>query len=248
MKKLINLLPILFLINCANDGLQLGSSTEPLNYNNGSLITGTISSAGLVSTNGTYFSELENGYLNLGFYCFTHSTIQDRKNYIGDDFVVPTNESWKIDDITFYFYKGVESDEFPVNSVMLEIYDGDPSLNTSHKIYGDFTTNLFSKSEKTNIYRIAYNTTALSDAHQIFSVQAKTPSLNLQSGHYYFKMTTKYKATNFFYFMPQLPQKMIKNTNGFYNAQNNGHSTYYTTDPDYKFDFPFLISGTKTIN
>jgi WD40 repeat protein len=45
-----------------------------------------------------------------------------------------------------------------------------------------------------------------------------------------------------------LIESKIKNNNGFYFVVNNLNETYFTTDPDSKFDFPFLINGTKTIN
>ena len=249
MKKLILSNLIVFsLISCSSDGLQSTSTIASLNYDNGSLVTGKVSSTGVQAPTGFSLSELENGYINLGFYSFTHPTIQNRRHYIGDDFVVPLNETWNIDEFTFYFFKGLEEDMFPVNAVMLEIYDGDPRLNTSHKIFGDFSTNLFLKSQATDVYRIAYNSNSLSEAHQVYSVKAKIPNLNLQSGHYYFKMTTKYEGANFFYFAPHLPQSKVKNNNGFYFVVNNLNETYFTTDPDSKFDFPFLINGTKTIN
>lgn len=113
-------------------------------YINGPLSTGPISNNGTLAPSGYTWSELQNNTGDL-----SATNIQPGqylgssfKNKFSDDFIVPTNETWSITGFDFYvFYPQWTSSTIPVSALGIEIWNGDPSLTASVKLYGNLTTN-----------------------------------------------------------------------------------------------------------
>ncbi|MBC7555370.1 MAG: hypothetical protein H7195_00190 [Chryseobacterium sp.] len=269
---LLILILSVILTNCTNEGLQ-GLTRDNaaeilLNYSNGKLSTGTVSSSGLVAPQGYELSEIGAAYLE-GMPCFYLTfNPDDSKFSVSDDFVIPQNESWNIENVSFYVINPRPiSPNFPVKNVVMEIYDGNPELASSKVISGDMGTNIFKTSTATNIYRITNLTTDLSDPQQsspqkssdlIYKVVTEIKNnLNLKSGHYWYKMTMKFDTSgeDYYCFIPRLPAKGNNENsfNAYFKSIKSG--TLASSDGGVfggtipvNYETPFDITGTKTVN
>ena len=261
---LVTLIFFTLTIGCSENGLDHLPNVEPLNYKNGNLTTGKVSSTGLVAPKDYEFSEVNSpmsihpGSLML---CYSLNFQEKARYYISDDFIVPNNETWNISSFSFNVINWPVSSpsNFPANKVYIEIYDGNPELNSSKKVFGDLITNLFKSATPTNIYRINYATTNLSDpdySSLIYKVNTAINNLNLKSGHYWFKMLLKFDyGENWACYVPRLPVE--GNNQSSFNAyyKDTYHGTIDTTDreglngaPNVNYEVPFEIKGEKTIN
>jgi len=266
MKNLLFIFGVSLLIfSCSSDGLEDTSKTEePFSYKNGTLSTGKVSSTGLVAPTGFEFSEIPAGSegMLLAYYLNWNDVA---KSTISDDFTISPNESWKIENFSFFIMNPdiMPSSINSVKTLVLEIYDGDPKLSTSKKVYGNMTDNVFKSISATNIYRVTNLTTSDSmneQAKLVYKVDANIKDLSLPSGHYWFKMTFKFDyGDDWFWFAPRLP--VIGNDINAFNAYFRLESTgdIYTTDqgssspqnpvqpPNVKYETPFEITGIKTV-
>ncbi|MCD9856272.1 hypothetical protein LUD75_16215 [Epilithonimonas sp. JDS] len=267
MKNLLFIFGVSLLIfSCSSDGLEDTSKTEePFSYKNGNLSTGKVSSTGLVAPTGFEFSEIpagSEGMLN----AFYLNWSEPAKHTVSDDFIIPPNESWKIDNFSFFI---MNPDILPnstsyIKTLVLEIYDGDPKLSTSKKVYGNMNDNLFKSITSTNIYRVNHLTTSSTmnqQAKLVYKVDTSLKDLNLQSGRYWYKMTLKFNyGDDWFWFVPRLPVGVndVNAFNAYYRFESNGDivtgdqgftAPGIPVQPPYvKYETPFEISGIKTIN
>lgn len=116
-------------------------------YVNGTLSTGTISKSGLVAPAGRTWAELQNngsdlsstnGSFGMGIDGPSYST------YFADDFTIPAGESWDLNQIEVYAsIESTDTGTMPFNTFNFEIWNGDPQLPSSQKIYGNINTNIF---------------------------------------------------------------------------------------------------------
>lgn len=248
-------------ISCSENGLEGLSTVEPLNYKNGNLSTGKVSSTGLAAPQGYEFSEV-NSPMGISpgslMYCFYLNVQEKARYYISDDFIIPNNEIWNINNISFNIinWPVYTPSSFPVKKVYIEIYDGNPELATSKKIYGDLDTNLFKSATPTNIYRINSGTTSVNDPDYsalIYKVDTTINNLNLKSGHYWFKMILKFDyGEDWACYIPRLPVE--GNNQSSFNAyfKDIYHGTVFTSDaegfngaPLVNYEVPFEIKGEK---
>lgn len=269
---LLTLILSVVLTNCSSDGLQgfnMDKPAEiPLNYSNGKLSTGTVSSSGLVAPQGYELSEIGPAYLaGMPCYYITYNP-DDSKFSVSDDFIIPQTETWNIENVSFYVINPAPvSSNFPVKNVVMEIYDGNPELAGSKIVSGDMETNIFKSSTPTNIYRVTSLTTDLSDPQQsspqkssdlIYKAQTEMKNnLNLKSGHYWFKMTMKFSipGEDYWCWIPRLPAKGNNESsfNAYFKSFKSGTiaksdgGVFGGTVP-VNYEIPFEIKGTKTIN
>jgi hypothetical protein len=115
-------------------------------YVNGNLSTGSISRSGVMAPTGYTWAELQS---NLGEPSITNDQNgyeiyygANYENLFADDFVVPSGQTWSIHNFEFFVY-GVQVSFMPVTQLGMEIWNGDPSLATSTKLYGDITVDTF---------------------------------------------------------------------------------------------------------
>lgn len=250
-------------ISCSENGLEGLSTVETLNYKNGNLSTGKVSSTGLVAPQGYELSEV-NSPMSISpgslMYCFYLNFQEKARYYISDDFVIPSNENWNIDNISLNVinWPVYTPSNFPVKKVYIEIYDGNPELATSKKVYGDLDTNIFKSASPTNVYRINSSTTNINDPDNsvlIYKIETAISNLNLKSGHYWFKMILKFDyGEDWSCYVPRLPVE--GNNQSSFNAffKDMYHGTVFTSDaegfngaPLVNYEVPFEIHGKKTI-
>lgn len=246
----------------AGDGIQGLSEEVPLNYENGMLETGTVSSTGLVAPQGYVFSEIKTSS-NPGMSCFYLNFNEVARFTVADDFVIPSNEIWNIEEFSFFIINPLSPNtatNFPVKNLVMEIYDADPAVGGANKVFGDMNTNLFESASPTNIYSITDGTTDITDentVNKIYKVDAKiNKNLNLKSGHYWYKMTLKFDyGEDWFCFMPRLPEKVNNQTtfNSYYQNQKTGDifhtdSGTYNGETPVNYETNFKITGIKTRN
>ncbi|WDF46859.1 hypothetical protein PQ459_18430 [Chryseobacterium sp. KACC 21268] len=267
MKNLLFVFGVSFLIfSCSSDGLEDASKTEePFSYKNGSLSTGKVSSTGLAAPTGFEFSEIPAGSEGM-LSAFYLNWAEPSRHTVSDDFIIPPNESWKIDNFSFFI---MNPDILPnsvsyIKTLVLEIYDGDPKLSTSKKVYGNMNDNVFKSISATNIYRVNHLTTSSTmnqQAKLVYKVDTDIKDLNLQSGRYWYKMSLRFNyGDDWFWFVPRLPVtgNDVNTFNAYFHRENTGDffptDQGYTTQgipvqpPNVNYETPFEISGIKTIN
>lgn len=257
---LLSLVFLLTIVNCSTDGMQGLSNETELNYINKILATGTTSSTGLVAPPGMQFSEIKPS-LNYGMNCFYLNFQENARFTISDDFIIPQNEIWNINTISFFVINpDPVSTNFPVKNIAIEIYDGNPDLASSKKLYGDLDTNLFKSATPTNTYRITNETTNVLDAANsslIYQVETALPgSLNLKGGHYWYKMTSKFNyGEDWSCYIPRLPAAGNDTTtfNAYFKNLKTGdlfktdNGLYDGSTTPINYETPFQIKGTKTV-
>lgn len=255
-----------FATSCATDGLIDDSKREEaLSYKNGTLSTGKVSTTGLNAPAGFEFSEIPAGSEGMLYALYLNWT-EDARHTVSDDFIIPQNESWKIENFSFFI---MNPDILPnslsyIKTLVLEIYDGDPKLSTSKKVYGNMNDNLFKSITATNIYRVNHLTTSSTmnqQAKLVYKVDTSIKDLNLQSGRYWYKMTLRFNyGDDWFWCVPRLPVtgNDVNTFNAYFRIENTGD--IFTTDqgytdpqtpvqpPNVKYETPFEITGIKTIN
>jgi len=134
MKIFLIFIPLLFSL----------SSFSQLQYVNGNLSTGAVSNSGVTAPTGYTWSELQS---NVGEPTVTNTQEGypidygvNLRHLLADDFIVPTGQTWNISSFEFYvFCDGAVT--LPVTELGIEIWNGDPSLGLSTKLYGNVTNN-----------------------------------------------------------------------------------------------------------
>ena len=228
-----------FSISCSSDDEgSFNSITSDLNFSNGYLSTGAKTANGTSAPEGYTWSEIDVKNYARG--------IESNSYYFADDFVVPKGEKWNIEKINIYaFYGGYSGATFPINDIRYEIYDADPSLVSSNKVYGDIDTNKYTTAEDAKIYRI-HNSKPDTDG-KIFRITANAADLELTAGTYWIKWQISAGTSGVFY-----PYNISPGTPGLasYNAKRQpaggDWNTIINGDGDAKVDFPFELIGKKT--
>ena len=124
-----------------------GSLITAQTYSNGPLSTGAMSSNGTAAPAGYTWSELQLSNNTLG----AAGYINGAQNFrLADDFTVPAAESWAISSIEVFAYQTGATSQ-PFNELNLRIVDGEPATGTT--VFGDTTTNVFSSSTNSFMYR-----------------------------------------------------------------------------------------------
>ena len=256
----------LLIFNCSSDGLIDDSKTEEaFTYKNGNLSTGKVSTTGLNAPAGFEFSEIPAGNDGILVACYLNWT-ENARHTVSDDFIIPVGESWKIENFSFFI---TNTDILPnsvsyVKTLVLEIYDGDPKLSSSKKVYGDMNNNVFKSISNTNIYRVNHLTTSSTmdqQAKLVYKVDTDINDLNLQPGRYWYKMALKFNyGDDWLWHIPRLPVigNDVNKFNAYFRREHTGD--VYSTDvgytnpqipvqpPNVNYETPFEITGIKTIN
>lgn len=226
-----------FLISCSNDDGSSDPETTDLNFSNGNLTTGAKTSKGTSAPEGYTWSEIDTKNYASG--------IISNNRYFADDFVVPNGEKWTIEKINIYaFYGGYTGVISPFDNIRYEIYDADPSLVSSTKIYGDINTNKYVSAEDAKMYRI-FNGEA-ETIRKIFRITANATDLQLSAGTYWIKWQISENSSAVLY-----PSNITPGTPGLasYNAKaksaEGNWGTIINGDGDAKVDFPFELIGRK---
>ena len=102
---------------------------------------------------------------------------------LSDDFVVPAG-GWIVSDVTVYGYQTGSTTTSTMDTIRFQIWNGDPSLPASTVVFGDTTTNRFSSTAFTNIFRDT-ETTIGNSSRPIMGVTASGLSINLPAGTYW---------------------------------------------------------------
>lgn len=154
-------------------------------FQNGNLSTGNTTVFGNVAApTGYTWSELQSPNNTLGVNAVGFSVL--------DNFTIPLGQKWNISKLTFYGYSTGHTDTAsPFNVVYLRIYNADPTIGDPLPVFGDFTTNRFSKSFSARMYRIRTN--APNFDREIWAVEANTAFL-LNEGDYWIEWQLGTKA------------------------------------------------------
>jgi uncharacterized delta-60 repeat protein len=142
-------------------------------YDNGSLIT----NPGFPS--GANSSYLQNFYGDI-VYGFSASTSAGTR--IADDFMVPSG-GWTINNVTFYAYQTGSTTTSTFNVAHVQMWNGPPNMPGSAVVFGDTTTNRFSSTAFSSIYR-AYGSGFVPVDRPVMKISANL-GLTLPQGTYW---------------------------------------------------------------
>jgi uncharacterized repeat protein (TIGR01451 family) len=107
---------------------------------------------------------------------------------LADDFTVPAS-GYVINSITVYAYQTGSTTTSTFNNLRFQIWNGDPSAPGSTVVFGDTTTNRFSSTAFSNIYRTT-ETTVGTTARPIMAITASGLNINLAAGTYWLDYQT----------------------------------------------------------
>lgn len=241
-------------------------------YVNGNLSTGAISNSGVAAPAGYTWSELQS---NVGEPTISNNQEgypidygANNKNLFADDFIIPTGQSWSISSFEFYVFK-YQAVTIPVTELGIEIWNGNPSLSSSIKIYGDLTLNLFDavNSNDALMYHVrntGYVTGGAGSGianlnNKIWKIRGNF-NLTLNAGTYWILFQPRFNLHS----PPVLvPNNRYSGTRGY--ATNSVHEFYQnapgeiawfagidggipSSAPDIPQDYPFNINYTLTLN
>jgi hypothetical protein len=131
----------------------LQSAKAQVIYQNANLISGTTTSNGTAAPAGFQWSETQSTNINAGF-----SASIAFPSSVADNFTVPAGQTFNLTKVVFYAYStGYAGATSPFNDVRVRIFNTAPTIGAATSptaIFGDFTTNRFSASTATTIYRI----------------------------------------------------------------------------------------------
>lgn len=142
--------------------------------------------AGLITSTGTGgggadSSTLQDTSLGMGTFGFAHSPLGAFR--IADDFTVPA-EGWTLSDITVYAYQTGSDTNSTMDSFNFQIWDGVPGDVGSNIVFGDTTTNRYSSSVFSNIYRELESAPGATN-RPIMAVTASGLAIDLPAGTYW---------------------------------------------------------------
>lgn len=148
-------------------------------YTNGNLSTGATTSTAVVAPAGTTWSELQ---LTNNSYGVAASITAGAGFTVADDFTIPSGGAWNLTGLSVYAYStGFAGTTSPFNDVRVKIYSSNPSTGTATVVFGDLTTNRFSSSTFSNMYR----TTAAGELNRkIWEINANI-NVSLSAGTYW---------------------------------------------------------------
>ncbi|MFZ1451875.1 MAG: PKD-like domain-containing protein, partial [Ferruginibacter sp.] len=230
-------------------------------YVNGTLNTCTVSKSGVTAPGGTQWSEVQNNAGNLtesntnAGYGAQYNNSLSTNNKLADDFIVPVGETWSITNVDVFGYlTGAVAQ--PFDGLHLEIWDGDPSLGTSNRLFGDMTTNRFLSSTNASMYRIFNSAvpppgSAPGTTRIIWKINGSC-NISLTAGTYWlvWQIHATSDATN--HFVPSntvigartQPGWNAKQFTGIWNTVIDAGNP--ATAPDVNQDFPFILNADNT--
>ena len=255
MKKTLLFLSAVFLI--------AGTNFAQTVYQNAPISTGEKAEDGTLAPAGWTWSELQH---NTGDFTSSNNILAFTGSYtptfsysVADNFTVPVGEEWSITGFNAYVllvgYTGTTS---PIDALRVKIYDGPPNLPGSKVVYGDLTTNRYTKGYSALMYRIG-NTVAPSRRPPVFDYPLwkveGTLSVVLPAGNYWVEYQTHGVGDLVNYFAPSTPAGTRGEED--YNGKQHDITKNKWTDlvdpgnpdaaPDYIQDMPFEIVYTNTL-
>jgi hypothetical protein len=211
----------------------------PLNYNgpaavlydNGPLVTHAGGGSG-----GADASALQTA-LGMGVYGFGHAISAGYT--VADDFTI-SGDDWTIEELHFFAYQTGSSTTSTINDYRVQIYNGDPSTGGT-VIWGDLSTNVFTSSTWSNIYRVL-DTDLLASNRPIMetTVHLGTPIV-LSAGTYWIR----WQAGGTLSSGPWIPPVTVLGSTGTGNAYQETGGTWTAVTDVGPQDFPFLVIGTS---
>lgn len=256
MKVILSTISALFL------AIGLNAQT----YDNGGLSTGVTSNSGAAAPAGSTWSEVQNETGNTT-YSNTLSGVGVTATSVGyflaDDFTVPAGEQWNLLSVTVFVYQtGYSGATSPINSLTMNIFNGDPSIATSTSVFGNDTSNALTTSNFTNIYRIFNSAvptgTTPAANRKIWDAKANTV-VSIPPGTYWIKYQLNNIANSPIFAPPvTLPgSRGLATFNGKQYVGPSGASPAVwqgiidvgnpdALAPDVPLDMPFIITYTVT--
>ncbi len=166
---------------------------------------------------------------------------------IADDFTLAVESM--IESVDLYGYQtGAPTTPATINTVFIQIWDGNPSDPASSVIYGDLTTNRFDIAEFSETFRVAEDDLG-GTARAIYRVTALTPDLILAEGTYWIEWQYEGDPTFSGPWQPPVVGALGDLPSG--NAQQSNAGVFgpaadgATGSP---FDFPFQIYGEENLS
>jgi len=166
-------------IIAGNGGTPIWEAPAAVLFDNGPLVNDPGGGAG-----GADRSFIESA-LGHTLYGWGHQLLND--NSMADQFTIPAGEEWQIDEMITWAYQTNATTTSTITGVYVKIWDGPPSSGGT-VIWGDFTTNLMTNTEWSNIYRTT-ETDPTNTARAIM-VQTSTIGTTLTEGTYWVNWET----------------------------------------------------------
>lgn len=209
--------------------------TAALLYDNGPLVSHPGAGA-----DGADASVMQSA-LGAGTYGFGHQV--SAGNRVADDFTVPAG-GWNISTITFFAYQSGSTTTPTITAVNLRIWDGPPDQPGSTVVFGDTTTNRWTSSAFSNIYRVSDS--SLTDVSRPIMANVLTVNTTLPSGTYWLDWQTDGSLAS----GPWAPPVTIAGQTGKAGANalqwttsNSVWATALDANSGVPQDFPFLIES-----
>ncbi|MEO7210111.1 MAG: T9SS type A sorting domain-containing protein [Chitinophagaceae bacterium] len=255
MKKTLLFLAAIFLIAGTNYAQSV--------YKNAYLSTGGTAEDGTLAPSGYTWSELQH---NAGDNTASNTVLAFTGSYgsgfsysVADNFTVPVGQEWSITGFnTYVLLVGYTGTTSPIDGLRVKIYDGPPNLPGSKVVYGDLSTNRYSKGYDSLMYRIGNSVVPKRSSpvfdYKIWKVEG-TLSVVLPAGNYWVEYQTHGVGDVINY----MPPATILGARGdeSYNGKQHNITTNTWTDlvdqgnptsaPDYIQDMPFEIVYTNTL-
>ena len=158
-------------------------------------------------------------------------------NTLADDFTISANSN--IEEIDFFVYQTGSGTSSSINDARIQIWNGQPNAGGS-VIWGDLTTNVYSSSSFSNIYRVL-DTGLLDNQRPVMTVVCLFSSpINLAPGTYWIEFQFGGNAA---FSGPWVPPVTILGSTGNGNAWQNQAGVWVQVIDVGPQDFPFIISG-----
>lgn len=266
-----------FLILCC---ILISKSAFAQQYVSGNISTGTVTNSGIIAPAGFTWSEVQNntGDLSITDVLF-HLPIAGASQYriCADDFIIPSGEAWNINSFEFYVDQLYVADHntLAVATLNIEIWNGDPSLAASSKLYGDMTTDVLNipNSPQENIYTIKNTNFPPPDCgpwpnelyqNRVWKIKGNI-NVTLGPGTYWvvYKPTTLSQIQNPYYlYFSLLPSRFhgsrthpINSPTKYFRSSDNTWPIFIpesgcpsTASSTINTDFPFNINYTLALN
>jgi hypothetical protein len=175
------------------------STMNAQQYINGSLATGTVTKNGTIALPGRTWAELQNDEENNTVTNISLGIPINNPNLpsrYADDFTIPNGEIWHLNSMDmFATIHNLETMPLPFNFLSIEIWNGDPSLTGTQKIYGDIDTNVLDPENSGDSFMDHIKNTAFSvppyEVRHIWKLRGNI-NVTLPGGTYwlYFKSTS----------------------------------------------------------
>ena len=165
-----------------NVNLEQGQPLQPLAptsstlFDNGPLVNSTGTGAG-----GADESVLQTNTLGMNTLGFGHQISND--NWVADDFTITDAAGWNITSFVFYAYQTGATTTSTMTAVHFIIYEGVPGDAGTSIVWGDVTTDRFTSTAFTNIYRV--NETSSGNTDRPIMENTCNVSFHLDAGTYW---------------------------------------------------------------